>query len=252
MVSALRRHFGSAGLVVSVIALVAALAGGALAASGGSNGGKATASAKSKKGPRGPKGATGATGAQGPAGANGKDGGAGSPGSPGANGVSVTSTEFGPTEEPIAEPCEERGGSEFKSASVEPTFACNGEEGSPWTAGGVLPSKATETGTWVATEAQYTAISFPIPLAASIAEAKVKLIGSAVTPPAECDNGAGEAPSAVNPEADPGYACVFVGQGETPVTAIFSGGIGVGKAGGALAWGSKQALTLGTFAVTAP
>ena len=51
--------------------------------------------------------------------------------------------------------CKE-GGSEFTSASGK-TTACNGaagkegKEGSPWTAGGVLPKGSTETGVLAAT-----------------------------------------------------------------------------------------------------
>jgi len=83
MLSRLREHLGTAGLIVAVVALVAALAGGAIAATGG---GKATTSAKGKPGPRGKTGKTGPAGPQGPAGAAGAKGDAGAAGANGSNG----------------------------------------------------------------------------------------------------------------------------------------------------------------------
>jgi len=88
MFSTLRTRFGIPG-VISVMALVFAMFGGAYAANNSSDGGKATASAKAKKGPRGPrgpKGDTGPAGPQGPAGVNGKDGAAGAQGLKGETG----------------------------------------------------------------------------------------------------------------------------------------------------------------------
>jgi len=170
MFSTLRTRFGIPG-VISVIALVFAMFGGAYAASNSSGGGKATASAKAKKGPRGPKGATGPAGpagAQGPAGPQGAKGDAGANGAPGATGAtglagtSVTNTALAKGNVNCPE-----GGAEFKVGSGAPTRACSG---SPWTAGGTLPSGQTETGTWSiaypgGTFAEFTVpISFPIPL----------------------------------------------------------------------------------------
>ncbi len=188
MFSPLRNRFGIPG-VISVIALVFAMFGGAYAATDSSDDGKATASAKGKRGPKGPKGAKGAKGDTGPAGPAGPQGPAGAKGDAGSNGsngtdgqdgedgTSVTSEEFTGTKEGK---CVGAGGSKFVSASGN-TFACNGKEGSPWTAGGFLPSKKSMTGTWavgsgglgqvnfeaettagVAT--QYVPISFPLPL----------------------------------------------------------------------------------------
>lgn len=190
MFSMLRNRIGIPG-VISVIALVFAMFGGAYAAN--NSGGKATASAKAKKGPRGPKGAKGATGAagpQGPAGANGKDGAAGAAGKEGPKGATGAA----------------------------------GPEGSPWTAGGTLPPGETETGVWgggptsVVVEATtYTAesgsfpISFTIPLAAPIEETNVILVPFVGTVDEHCDDGAEPAPGPGNPEADPGYLCVFQG-----------------------------------------
>ena len=66
------------------------------------------------------------------------------------------------------ESCTE-GGNELK-AGASVTYVCNGKEGSPWTDGGTLPPKATETGSWTTTGLSpvvgetYPEISFPIPL----------------------------------------------------------------------------------------
>jgi hypothetical protein len=99
MLTRLRTHLGTAGLLVAIVALIAALAGGAYAA-GGSSSGKATASAKGKKGPRGPKGDTGPAGPAGPAGpqgAKGDTGAAGANGKDGTNGAKGTTGAQGPT-----------------------------------------------------------------------------------------------------------------------------------------------------------
>ena len=197
MLSPLRNRFGIPG-VISVIALVFAMLGGAYAAS--NDNGKATASAKAKKGPRGPKGPkgdpgpAGPAGPQGPAGANGKDGANGSngatgptgpkgatgdAGAKGAAGKSVTSEELDPGDENCPE-----GGSEFEATSV--TYACNG---SPWTAGGVLPKGATETGTWAygplpvlgesgeeKSGSAWVSLPFAVPLKEGLAEENIHFV----------------------------------------------------------------------------
>lgn len=256
MFSTLRTRFGIPG-IISVIALVFAMFGGAYAASnsgGGSQLASASKKAKAKRGPAGPKGATGATGAagtagaQGPAGTPGGKGDPGIQGPPGAAGKSVTSTEFGPTEEDVSKPCQERGGSEFESASPEPSYACNGKTGSPWTPDNVLPKGATETGAWNVQKGTETALSFPIRLAAPIdAAAHIIIVEEETTPPAECDNGEGEAASAFNPEADEGYLCIFILFGAKPDLIIFSLTTGAYPL-----WLSEQEEVDGTFAVTAP
>lgn len=212
MFAGLRTRFGIPG-VISVIALVFAMFGGAYAATN-SGGGPATA-AKAKKGPRGPKGATGpagAVGAQGPLGPAGPAGSPGAKGDPGAAGKSAEGIPFGPTEEPASEPCEERGGVEVTSAA-SPAYVCNGEGGSPWAPDNVLPQGATETGSWFletnAAGEGYAPISFAVPIGAGLDEEHTIAIKAGVTPPAECDNGVGPAPGPENPEADPGYLCVF-------------------------------------------
>jgi hypothetical protein len=143
----LKEPFGKAGLTVGVIALVMALVGGAYAAGGLTKSQEKQVKKIAKKF----AGKPGATGPAGPAGTNGTNGKDGAAGKAGTNGASVTSTAFtGEEEAQRGEPCQERGGVEFKSSSPA-AFACNGEEGpegSPWTAGGSLPKGSTETGTW--------------------------------------------------------------------------------------------------------
>jgi hypothetical protein len=286
MFSTLRTRFGIPG-VISAMALVFAMFGGAYAAKSGNgdataSDGKATASAKAKakakRGPRGPKGATGPAGPagpQGPAGANGKDGanganGAngkdGAPGTPGAAGASVEPKTIG------AGPSCTFGGSEF-IVGTKKTTACNGAQGAqgaqgpkgdPWTVGGTLPAGATETGMWSVTFAGAEAIgtvSFPIPLKAPLDASHVKVVTG--TPPAECENAAGPgASSPSNPEAAPGYLCVYPVNFE-PSGEIVTGGIadpgagfgsGAGTSGAALLLGGGAAggFGIGTFAVTAP
>jgi hypothetical protein len=283
MFSTLRNRFGIPG-VISVIALVFAMFGGAYAASNSSGGGKATASAKAKKGPRGPKGATGPAGPagpQGPAGANGKDGANGTNGSngaagaDGANGTGVTATESGTT---IEGHCIGVGGSKFVSASGN-TYACNGKagtagapgapgpQGNPWTAGGTLPEGATETGAWVVSSETGTgpvaetyamgSISFTIPLAARLDASHVLFAAENSAVPAECENPThtGSA-SAENPEASPGYLCVYGGPAREHMGAMevlsASGGPGADISGANVAGipNAANAYALGTWAVT--
>ncbi len=269
MFSTLRTRFGIPG-VISVIALVFAMFGGAYAASNSASGGKATASAKAKKGPRGPKGATGPAGPQGPAGPagaagpKGDTGAAGSAGSPGAAGKSVTATpiEFG---EP---PCEEHGGVEVKQeGAASGTEICNGAEGSPWTDGGTLPSGSTETGAFVLAAVEeeegtfeFEPISFPIPLEHGLTEDHTIYLSLPTDPiPAECQNPERPGSASIeNPEAAPGYLCVFAG---TPFGFAFEEFAKPGFLGGgatnagtvlALSVQAEFARASGAWAVTAP
>ena len=233
----LRNRFGIPGMI-AVIALVFAMLGGAYAASNGSSGKGATASAKKSlkgpRGPRGPKGATGAAGPAGSAGAKGSTGAAGAagqdggPGTAGQDGANVASISFEGTEEPEEEPCEERGGVEFKSAGST-TYACNGADGSPWAAGGTLPSGSTETGFWstwftpleteavVETESGktkakvipangggvYPTFSFNVPLEAA---PQVALVPPAPEPNPQPENCPG---TSEEPQAASGWLCVY-------------------------------------------
>jgi hypothetical protein len=225
MFSTLRTRFGIPG-VISVIALVFAMFGGAYAASSSSGGGKATASAKAKKGPRGPKGATGPAGPAGPQGPKGDTGAAGSNGSNGAPGAAGKSVVIGNS----APGCDSGGKSiEVEGNAASKKEVCNGEQGEPgepWTAGGTLPPGATETGAYsiVSTSGEgthfgyeQTAISFPIPLAAELNSSHTIFVPQPPPPaqpvvPAECENSEHEGlASANNPEASPGFLCVFEG-----------------------------------------
>jgi hypothetical protein len=266
MFSTLRTRFGIPG-VISVIALVFAMFGGAYAASNSSGGGKATASAKAKKGPRGPKGATGPTGPAGPVGPNGPvgpKGDAGAPGSNGAPGTSVTSTEStsGIEGHCTGTAATGKGGSKFVSASGT-TYACNGKEGSPWTAGGTLPSGKTETGVWAFGQLEaggggsviIPVASFAIPLKEPLPAGHARFINQAgMEINEELEEVASTAclGTATEPSAQPGNLCVYTEEimsaksagvsisassaGATEVFSLIPGGIQRGR---------------GTWAVTA-
>ncbi|HEV7936650.1 MAG TPA: hypothetical protein VGP18_01330 [Solirubrobacteraceae bacterium] len=285
--------------VVATLAMVFAMTGGAYAAS------KylitstkqikpsVLASLKGKAGANGAAGATGPTGPAGPAGSMGPAGSVGPAGSgtegkegkAGANGTSVTSTE---SANAIEGHCTGtgttgKGGSKFESASGK-TYACNGKEGSPWTAEGTLPSGKTEYGTWAFGEYKAaalgesieTSISFPIPLATNLSTAGCETIeaghvaatchvhyidtvgkevinlGSLETPhfeeiaPSGCGDG-----SAGEPAAEPGNLCVYGGGGIKSIMGA-SDAISVSKVGAFLNFTvGENAHLAGTFAVTA-
>ena len=216
MFSGVRRRFTYAN-VAATLALVLAMSGGAYAAghylitSTKQISPKVLKSLKGSSGKNGAAGAVGATGAGGPAGPVGPAGPAGPGGPAGANGAngasgqSVTSKEVKVGESA----CSKQGGAEF-TASAGKTFACNGKEGSPWTAGGTLPSGQSETGEWtvshVATASELllsSSVSFTIPLAAALDEAHVHFIKEGDVLPAGCGG------SIAKPEAAKGNLCVF-------------------------------------------
>ena len=150
MFSTLRNRFGIPG-VISVMALVFAMFGGAYAASNSSAVARPPRAPRPRRGraarperpvppdQRVPRDAAGPKGDAGAPGAN---------GAPGAPGESVKLSAPGAA-------CPE-GGTKV-SAGASSANVCNGEageqgeEGSPWTAGGVLPPEATETGAYVIT-----------------------------------------------------------------------------------------------------
>jgi hypothetical protein len=228
----LKEPFGKAGLTVAIIALVMALVGGAYAAGGltKSQEKQVTKIAKKYAGKTGPAGPAGPAGAAGPAGTNGTNG---------KNGTSVTS------EAATAGECPE-GGTKF-TAGASTSKVCNG---SPWTAGGTLPSKATETGAWsVRAEGQGVfPVSFTIPLAAALNGTHVH-----IAPNAECPG------SSAEPKANPGNLCVYVGRssaGFSLTNVIKASGLELGAdtAGATIAYELEGAGFFpagGTWAVTA-
>jgi Collagen triple helix repeat (20 copies) len=192
MFSAIRKRMHlSPSAAIATLALVFAMSGGAYAASRyvitstkqispkvlKALQGKAGKAGAS--GPAGAQGPAGAVGAKGETGATGKEGLAGKEGAPGKNGE-------------------------------------NGKEGSPWTDGGTLPSKKTETGVWVVAgtpfhfsflEAAEASLSFNIPLQNALPEGAVHVIAAGA-------NGAGggtcpTTSSVSQPEAEPGNLCIF-------------------------------------------
>jgi hypothetical protein len=210
MSSAIRRHVNPT-TFIALLALVFALTGGAFAASGGGAGNasgksagradanrplaaaakKAKPAPKGKTGPRGPagaKGATGATGTTGPVGATGPTGATGATGPTGTPGANGTNGANGAPGE-------------------------KGATGSPWTAGGTLPSKATETGTWVFSTPEalepFVSISFTIPLAEGLEGSQVHYVGQ--------NGGGSECPGTVSePAAAKGQLCVYEGTMSNP------------------------------------
>jgi hypothetical protein len=218
MLSIIRRHFTYTNIAV-ILALLFAMSGGAYAAgkylitstkqispkvlkalkgSNGTNGAAGPAGAAGASGPQGP------AGPQGPGGAKGENG---ASGAPGTNGVSVTSKELAK-----GSCTNKEGGSEFTSATGK-TFACNGKEGSPWTAGGTLPKGSSETGVWAEphlveyntgkAQVFFVPISFTIPLPAEIPQANIHFIEPKQAPPPGCKG------TVANPEAEPGNLCIF-------------------------------------------
>jgi hypothetical protein len=266
VISRIHGKLGTAGFIISIVALVAALGGGAYAASGGLSGKQKKEVEKiakkvSRPGPAGAKGDTGPAGAPGAKGEPGAPGAAGT-GTPGSNGKSVTVTSSGG--EP-GEPCEGLGGAEVKQeGAASGSEVCNG---SPWTAGGTLPSNATETGVWGTPFGggegiHYFPASFPIRLAAAPEPVLVKYREEEVS--GECP---GRGLNGNSPEAEPGFLCLYVMSEESPVAEAprFLGKF-VESAGewevldGASAVGSllkvncstQACLFSGTWAVTAP
>ncbi len=262
MLAIIRRRFTYANVAMT-LALVFAMCGGAYAAGkylitstkqikpsvlSSLKGKSGAAGANGAQGPAGPAGPAGAGGPQGPAGPGGA---AGAAGAKGENGTSVTSAAASKSE------CSE-GGTKFTSASGT-AKACNGKEGSPWTAGGTLPSGKTETGVWsfayeatTKNDAYETVASFPIPLAASLARGHVHFINlngkeiNAETEeeavPTECGSGIGPNVNAANPQAKPGNLCVYAESLQNANTNTLLV-IGPGTSG------SAEAGTMGAFAL---
>jgi hypothetical protein len=151
------------------------------------------------------------------------------------------------------------------SASGE-NEVCNGEDGedgSPWTAGGVLPSGKTETGAWAGTipasGSGQAAISFTVPLAADIDEAHVRLndfVAETIDP--ACDtfvNAPPGPPVFGTPIPDPGYLCIYKGQGLAAINGVAKAifGPGAGEVGAVIGLSGTVGQSIqGEWAVTAP
>jgi hypothetical protein len=94
----------------------------------------------------------------------------------------------------------------------------SGRRGTRGPKGARGPVGKTETGAWAGTvyEVGSVPISFNIPLAVPISEADVRVIGVGETTPAECENPAHPGTANVeNPEAKPGFFCVYVDNAPT-------------------------------------
>lgn len=272
MFSVIRRQL-TAGTVLGALALVLATAGGAFAAghymitSTKQISPKVLRQLKGNRGPQGLKGAAGAAGPQGAPGAQGAQGPAGPQGSPGANGTNGTNgnTVLSGSGAPAASlgsvgdfyidtDFDDLYGPKTSSGWGGPT-SLKGADGSPWTAGGVLPAGKTETGTWAASAPAsafaLSAISFTVPLAAPLDASHVHLYSDANF--ASVCTG-----TAASPTAPSGNLCVYQGgvHVNSPSTSVFnptdSGAADAGVAGTAVlvAAGTSQATDAGTWAVT--
>lgn len=246
-IRAIREPFGTAGLIVACVALIAALGGTALAAKGALTGKQKKEVEKIAKKFAGKPGANGAPGAQGPAGPAGKDG------TNGTNGTNGTDGAPG----------------------------ARGPEGSPWTAGGVLPTGKTETGSWAVNappEQAVSAISFSIQLTGSLGASQVHYVNEngeeavenggtiELVPQPECPGTPAE------PEAEAGNLCVYQAfvNGTNEVGGLATGvriyradsnplPLGAAKSGAVMTIPSKEeggvpqtVFANGTWAVTAP
>ncbi len=264
-IRAIREPFGTAGLIVACIALIAALGGSAFAAAK-LTGKQKKEVAKIAKKFAGKPGAPGATGPQGPAGSNGKDGAQGQRGETGATGAAGPAGSQGPAGAAGKSPeivlsgaglCGGNGGVVYEvEGSGDEAEICNGKDGKdgePWTAGGVLPPGATETGYWsfsappakvkvdvegatqeitmLGPRGIIVPISFPIKLPFELKAAHVHYGGALSGEEGEPFSATGVCPgeSAFKPEAEPGELCVY--QGSVPLSTfegIHKTGAGVG------------------------
>lgn len=199
-VRAIREPFGKAGLIVACLALVFAMAGGAFAAKGALTGKqkKEVAKIAKKEAKRfaGKPGAPGAAGAQGPKGDTGAAGAKGATGAAGANGTNGTNGSNG--------------------AAGEAGFCSLGNTECK------LPPGATLTGEWMfgapsgpvlgnSGEEALATISFPLKVPADASShLTFEWIGleSWLEPGESYDTT--DCPGSVsNPEAEPGFLCVY-------------------------------------------
>jgi hypothetical protein len=242
MLTRVHQKLGTAGFIISIIALVAALGGGAYAASGGLSGKQKKEVEKIAKKFAGKPGATGATGAAGAPGAKGDAGAKGDTGSEGKQGAQGIQ-------------------------GIQGIQGKQGIQGSPWTVGGTLPAKETETGHWSATASWPTVESLPSQISYNIPLAKpsehVKYLNKAET---EGSAGSGECELvgsgfAAIPVAPPGYLCVFTQVAELGQVQYIGPGpfeAGHDSTSGAFIWSLTEAFEgvfgtsmAGVWAVTA-
>lgn len=226
MSSFIRNRLGIPG-VLAIIALVFAMVGSAYAAKGVIIKRLNQISPSVQKKLKGKVGPVGPAGPAGPAGQQGVPGPAGPKGDKGDNGA--------------------------------PGIA--GPAGNPWTAGGILPSGSTETGSWFSAggPGELAVISFAIPLAAGLEIDDAHFIdfeGKEVKPDASKVTSTVCLGSAADPTAAAGHLCIYQGvnAGGTsdsnnvydPVTLTE----GISRAGALLE--ITGGIAAGTFAVTAP
>jgi hypothetical protein len=283
MFSILRNRFGVPG-ALAVVALVLAMVGGAYAAA------KLTGKQKKevekiakkfagKQGPRGPAGlpgpagAPGKNGAQGPIGPEGPEGPMGPEGQTGfTETLPPDKTETGAYRAPA-------GGAGTVVSFNIPLPAALDTEHVKLNDGAEAIGNVTNGSTTITItqriqkfEVGYTVAGPGIPLGAKVVscapecgeeeteitlsapatETKTGVTIKGVLP--ECDNGVAPAASPENPEADPGFFCVFAASGQEPTgigkPGSTSGDQGVSASGVAIQ--SFLGVSTGTWAVTAP
>ncbi len=132
-----------------------------------------------------------------------------------------------------------------------------GRDGSPWTAGGTLPSGKTETGTWAFVSHAEGSVRVPLSFAIPTAEPLKPTLGKG---PVELLEPKEEDPSQTHPncpgtvskpEADPGFLCVYSETLEDPLSEPGT----VRTTGVVLVFNSTSTSPKtdeGTWAVTAP
>ena len=228
--------------VVLTLALVFAMTGGAYAAKKyliTSTKQISPSVLKTLQGKPGKAGAAGPAGPQGPAGAPGAKGETGAPGKDGAEGKQGPAGPAGP----------------------KGSAGSQGPAGSPWTAGGVLPSGATETGTWGGSGAPTlemygtVPISFPIPLKEGSSKA-YRLDVEETKNNAGTDGCTG---TVEHPTAPSGELCLYTAAEESEHASftlpVLNGTVGylpTGTAINVIVEGGGYYFINGTFAVTAP
>src|SRR5436853_41641 len=200
MFSILKNRLGIPGLI-AVIALVFAMGGAAFAAKKyviTSTKQIKPSVLKQLRGKAGPPGAPGANGTNGKDGTNGTNGTNGPPGAPGKSVVTDTI-------DPGEQGCDEGGVSVEVEGSGTSQAICNGTEGSPWTAGGILPAGQPQTGVYgdVFQESQFIAIPISFTLPVEPAPEPIFVEGASAT---GCPGIVGGVP-----QADPGKLCVYKG-----------------------------------------